>query len=141
MLKDATTMAWSGPQPQRRTTEPAAYLTRAGSVPFSCTNCAAKATLRNKARFCLKCGKPVPPVESAANDDPRRVNESDDTAAKLEGLSLLELRRAVGASVPDRPKPGPIPASSIRADVEFLAGYWIRTKAAEQDAIDRFARG
>jgi len=74
-----------------------------------------------------------------ANDDPRRVTESSDATSTLAGLSLLELRRAVGKSIPDRPPPGPLTASSVRADVEFLAGYWIRTKAAEKEALAQFA--
>lgn len=114
---------------------------KGGTVAFKCTHCAAESTLAKAPKFCLKCGKPVVPVESASADDPRRVNESSGVVKKrVEASNLLQLRQAIGAKYPFTPKPSPLPASGIRADMEALAGRKLQTDRAERAALDALAK-
>jgi hypothetical protein len=113
------------------------------SIPFVCEWCTTRATLHKKPRFCLKCGKPALPVESTATGDPsRRVVEADGVVKKrVEASNLLELRRAVGNSIPDRPvRPAPLTAKSLRGDMERLAGRAAQLDALERAAIDALAK-
>ena len=80
------------------------------------------------------------PAESAANDDPREVEESAEVTAKLNALTLPQLRKVVGAQYSAQPKSSPLSAKSLRADMEQLAGYWTRQEAAERAAYASLAK-
>ena len=112
------------------------------SKPFACPKCGTKATLHTPAKFCLRCGTPTAaPAESVRDDDPRRVHEDAKPATnRVPASTLAELRRAVGDRFPFTPKPSPLTAASLRADMETLASLPMRQRAAEKSALDRLAK-
>jgi|GEM_PF-6257827 len=110
------------------------------STPFKCSKCGTTATLHAPAKFCLRCGTPTVPVESAATGDRREVHESaKPTEKRVEASNLLALRQAIGAKYAGQMQPSPLTAASIRADMERLAGRKSQTDRAEREALDALA--
>lgn len=118
--------------------------TEAGAVantPFTCPKCAAKATLHQVAKYCLRCGTPtVAPAESV-RADAGTVHESGKPAEKRVAASnLSELRRAVGTRFFAQPmQQSPLPAHLIRKDMEDLAMRSARNDQAERLAYAKLA--